>query len=140
MYAISHVITAAYLLFGTAIDIRIQKLPRWYLLSGTAAAVVFRLCIREYTGSEYLIGGGAGILFGAISFLTKEQFGYGDSWMIGILGIFFGIRKLAAVLFLAFFTSALAAGYWMLRKKCDRHRAIPFYPFLCIGYMGGMLL
>ena len=140
MHTISYCIAAVYLLVGTGMDVRVQKIPKWYLLAGTAAVVIFRLCIQEYKGTDYFIGGTAGILFGLISFLTKEQFGYGDSWMIGILGVFFGIRQLVTVLFLTFLTSAVAAGYCMIGKKCDKHKAIPFYPFLCLGFIGGILL
>lgn len=129
-----------YLLAGTIVDIRIKKVPVLYLTVGTVSAVISQI----YEGKDAvwlcLMGGVVGLIFFAVSYLTRESFGYGDSWMIGILGVFLGVWQLFAVLGTAFFIAGLTSIVGLMSKKWTNKVAIPFYPFLTIAYVGAMLL
>ncbi|MEG0590677.1 MAG: prepilin peptidase, partial [Lachnospiraceae bacterium] len=61
--------------------------------------------------------------------------GYGDSWMILLLGSFLGFWKLLSLLGIAFLLSGGMAALCIGKKKWNRKQALPFIPFLAVGYM-----
>lgn len=129
-----------YLVVGSIYDLKRQMIPVWYLALGTVGA----LCSSIYFESDgwyiWAAGGAAGVLFLIAAKMTKESIGYGDGWMITNLGIYCGIWKLSFLLFFTFAGAALAAGIGMFWKKWSRKKRIPLYPFLILGYIGGMVL
>ena len=128
-----------FLFMGMLWDIRKREVPMVYLLIGTIGAVAIQIWQRPQLWYECLLGVIIGILFCLLSKVTKEQIGYGDSWMILNLGICFGAWKLLAILALGFGVCSLITVVGVLRKKLRRKERIPFYPFLMIGVAGVML-
>lgn len=121
-------------------DIRTRKLHFGFLISGfliAAAGWKYRVDAK----AAYVIAGFiAGLICMAISRITEESFGYGDSILVMILGSFLGIWEL---LYVMLFASALAALYsvmMILTKKMNRKSTIPFVPFIASGYIGGMMI
>lgn len=117
-------------------DLVKREVPVWYLTVGTLVAIVWQ--IFGYKGEELLLlfGGLTGIFFFFMSRCTGQAFGYGDSWMILILGITLGIWRLLVALGIAFLGAALIAGIGIASKRLTRKSRIPFFPFLFIGYLG----
>lgn len=76
-----------------------------------------------------------GTVFLLVSRWTKEAVGYADSWLIFILGLGLGIRKLLIVLSVAFFCSGILAAVLLFQKQ-KRKKEIAFIPFLLVGYLG----
>lgn len=76
-----------------------------------------------------------GILFWVISKITKEAIGYGDSWVITLLGIYLGGKDLIRVLFTASFLAAIVSLILMWKQGWKREGNLPFVPFLTIGLM-----
>ena len=50
-----------------------------------------------------------GIVLGIISWITREAVGYGDVWIITLLGIYLGIWDTVTLVCIAFFFSSIAA-------------------------------
>lgn len=123
------------LIIVSAIDIKCRKIPAGILLSMNIGAFIFQcLCHRE--DAALILGGAAtGIMFLAVSRITKEGVGYADSLGILGMGIYLGLWKLFEVLAGAFFLLALCAMVVLARKKMSRKIALPFYPFLTTGYI-----
>ena len=79
-------------------------------------------------------GAAVGVLFIFMSKVTKEGIGYGDSLGIFVLGMYLGVWSLLEVLSGAFFLLAISAAVLLAGKRMSRKCALPFYPFLTIGY------
>ena len=88
---------------------------------------------------EVVLGIGIGVGFLLISKWTKEQIGYGDSWLILILGIYIGFGNLLVVLFVASLGAALFSLVFCMLHQWNRNYTIPFVPFLAAAYVGVML-
>ena len=84
-------------------------------------------------------GAGVGILFLLVSKVTREGFGYGDSWAILALGIYLGLWGVLDVLVGTFCFLAVAALVCLTAKKMSRKHTIPFIPFLAAGYLLSVL-
>ena len=80
-----------------------------------------------------------GIVIGAIFFLisrlTNEAIGYGDAWMITLLGAYVGGKDLIRLLFTASFLAAVVSLVWMWKQGWKREGSLPFVPFLTIGLL-----
>lgn len=125
-----------FLMAASVWDILKRKIPVIYLIAGTITALFALILSSEIVWGEILLGGITGIAFFLLSKYTKESIGYGDSWMIFILGITVGVWKLMVILGIAFLAAIIAAGIGIMERKITKKSRIPFYPFLLIGYLG----
>ena len=133
-------IFAVYLLALAAMDIRTRRLHLGILLLGFPLAVSARIVVGNIPAALVIAGGASGALFVAVSRVTEEAFGYGDSILITVTGIFLGIWDLLSMLVTAFFLAAVFSGIMMSRKKYTRKSSFPFVPFLAAAYLGGILI
>lgn len=76
-----------------------------------------------------------GILFWVVSRLTNEAVGYGDCWVITLLGMYLGWKDLLHLLFTASFLAGIVSLIWMWKQGWKREGGLPFVPFLTIGLM-----
>lgn len=134
------VVSAVYLGLLAGVDIRERKIPIWMLAAGGAAAAVYQLAMQKVPIVLVLSGAAVGMVFLAVSRGTKEAFGYGDSLLILVLGIYLGFWSLLYLLAGAFFLSALFAAAVLAYRKFKRKTSYPFIPFLAIAYFTGILL
>ena len=99
---------------------------------------------KSRSSFEYLFplfqGAVPGIVLGIISWITREAVGYGDVWIITLLGIYLGIWDTATLVCIAFFFSSIAAVGCLVWKKFRRDTRIPFVPFLTAAYVGVVFL
>ena len=65
-------------------------------------------------------GGAVGLVFLAVSKVTEEAFGYGDSMVIGVLGIYLGFWNLLSMLVLTFILAAMTAMFVLTKQKFHR--------------------
>ena len=133
-------IFAVYLLALAAMDIRTSRLHLGILLLGFPLAVSARIVVGNIPAALVIAGGASGALFVAVSRVTEEAFGYGDSILITVTGIFLGIWDLLSMLVTAFFLAAVFSGIMLSRKKYTRKSSFPFVPFLAAAYLGGILI
>ena len=85
-------------------------------------------------------GVAVGLLFFGISKVTKEAVGYGDSWLVTILGMYLGGRRLLEVILTATVLAGIFSLIFCVFQGWDRKRSIPFVPFLTVAYLGVVLL
>lgn len=74
---------------------------------------------------------GAVLLF--LGFVTREDIGYGDGWLVLVMGMSLGFQTSFLALLLALGISALAGGFLLVFKRVNRSYRIPFAPFLFLG-------
>lgn len=73
-----------------------------------------------------------GILLLLFSYVTREQIGYGDGFLVLVLGMWMDMGQLCNMLFIASIISFLTV-------VCLKKRELPFVPFLTVGYIIGVL-
>lgn len=135
MWEMSQFIVIAVLAGLSVVDIYSRQIPVSVLVGGSLSVLGYQIFIEK--GNVWLIIGGigVGILFLLVSRSTREGIGYGDSWVILILGIYLGVWRLLEVLAAAFLILEAAAVVCLVIKKMSRKYKLPFLPFLTIGYL-----
>ena len=144
-----NVIVFIFLVTGTVWDIKRKTVPVKYLVIWGVVCVIytgFRVFLFNDTKilREILQGvlpGGIGLF---LAYVTREQIGYGDGWVIAFIGWLLGIKAVLIYVFLALTAvTAFSIGLLVL-QKAKRKTRIPFIPFLlltgCISTIGGGFL
>ena len=121
-------------------DFKKKTMPAVLLIVFSITVLGF-VIFGDSVGVRLRVGGAVlGILFLLISKCTKEAIGYGDSWLILFLGIQLGYLEAISVLFAASLLAAVASLFILWKCNWKRDTSLPFVPFLCISYLGAMLL
>lgn len=121
-------------------DWRKRTIPALLLIVLSAVVGIVVLCC-DVVSLRLRVGGLLlGSLFFVISKITKESIGYGDSWLILLLGIYMGYLRAIGVLFAASVLAGLVSIFFLWKHCWKRTATLPFVPFLCISYLGAMVL
>ena len=139
MWEISQVFCMGILLSLSVIDIHFRRIPVDILVMASIAALVYQGITRQADLWMAAGGAGVGILFLLVCKVTREGFGYGDSWAILALGIYLGLWGVLDVLAGTFCLLAAASLICLTAKKMSRKHTIPFIPFLAAGYLLSVL-
>jgi len=140
MCEIEKAIVAVLLMVMAYRDLRTKQISCLSLVVMAVLVLALRMLFVEDTIWSTLGGVAVGISFFFISKYSRESVGYGDSWLIFLLGIFLGGKKVMEVIFTASFLAALfSVGYGLVRGW-NRKNTIPFIPFLAVAYVGVALL
>lgn len=105
-----------------------------------AVAGIFGAWYQGKIGWQYAAAVAVGLIFLAISFMTKGELGMGDSLLIIALGTMLSLEELVMVLMMAMAGCTVYAGVLLLGFRKNRKTQIPFVPFLLLGYTGGLLM
>ena len=140
MWSISQVVTIGMLSALSIGDIYSRRIPVYILVFCNLAAMGYQIFIGKEDIWLILGGIGIGILFLLISRVTGEGIGYGDSWLILIMGIYLGVWKLLEALMSAFLFLGAAAAVCLALKKMSKKYKLPFIPFLTAGYLFNILV
>ena len=109
----------------------------WILSVFSLAAV---LITKRNSVLEILGGLGIGLFFLFVSYITKEKIGYGDSWLVIVLGIYLGGNKLIKLMLIASFTASLVSLIYGMLRKWNRNTSLPFIPFMMLAFVGVLFL
>lgn len=94
----------------------------------------------DSTSGNVLIGGVFGFfLLMAIVILSRGGMGMGDVKMATLMGLALGFPHLIVGLFVGVFTGGIVAVVLLALKRKGRKQAIPFGPFLAIGFMTALI-
>lgn len=140
MCEIEHGLVAVLLGIIAYRDLRTKQISCLSLVLMAVLVLVLRMIFVEDSMWSTLGGVAVGISFFFISKYSRESVGYGDSWLILLLGIFLGGKMIMELVFVASFLAALySIGYGFIRGW-NRKNTIPFIPFLTLAYLGVVLL
>lgn len=139
MWSVETVCCLLFLVLCAGIDMRYKSIPAALIIiaaAGSAAGLVL------LNGDWVLAAGGAliGVFCLIVSKLTRQGFGYGDSLLILILGVFIGIWHIISVLLIAFLSSSVYSIFLLIIGKKGPKYSYPFIPFLVLGYLGVICL
>ena len=121
------------------IDYKHSIIPDGLILPGLATGVIYRFVIPLFLRSEILwldnvsgllIGGGFFLL---IAIVSGGGMGGGDIKLMGMLGLFLGLKKIVMIALLSFLIGALFSLPLLLFKKKSRKDMIPFGPFIALS-------
>ena len=134
------------LLIGSVYDWKYFSLPVWLLAAsifGGATGALYSLLEEPSVvnvGMDFLPGTIALIL----SYITKEQIGYGDGLLLLAMGGCVGLQQTITVVGIALGASFLVSVGLVILRKAGRSQKLPFVPFLFAGWImtwgGGILL
>lgn len=112
-----------------------REIPLAAVWLGIAAAVVLRICGLAGDGSlrSALLSVLPGLLFWMLGFVSREKVGYGDGWMLVMIGLYTGLWKCFLILTAGLVSSSVAALLLLACKRITREYQLPFAPFLLIG-------
>ena len=135
-WLVCRILFAVYLIGLSVMDLRARRLKFSFLMAGFLFAVAGELCGRD---TPVLPAGAAvGGIFLAVSRLTGEAFGYGDSILITVMGSFIGFWNILSLLIAAFLMAAAFSVFLLAGKRFGRKDSFPFVPFLTAAYIVGM--
>ena len=127
-----------FLAVASVIDWRKREIPMTLLFIKSAGSTIFAIYCKDITIWYRLAGGALGIMLFVVSTVTKEAIGYGDSWLILLLGVYLGIFRVLQLLFAASILAVLFAVFYLWVRKWNRKATLPVVPFLTIAYLGVM--
>jgi leader peptidase (prepilin peptidase)/N-methyltransferase len=112
-----------------------KEIPLIVVWIGMAAAVILRAAGVIETESWEMMGAAfmPGVMFWVISYVTREKVGYGDGWILLLIGLFIGAAKCIAVLMTALFVESIFLILLLALRKINRDKEVPFVPFLLVG-------
>lgn len=112
-----------------------RKVPLAVVWLGMLTAVCLR--IGGVMGETGMMTTALSLLPGAgfflLSFLTGEKVGYGDGWVLLMIGLFLGVYQCFLILLVGLMAESAVAIVLLVLRKIKRDREIPFLPFLLLG-------
>lgn len=135
LIAVSRMICLGILVSLAVMDLRYRRISSSMLVTGSILAAGYSLLFDR--SHIWLSFGGLmiGLMFVAVSKVTGEKLGYGDSWLLCILGIYLGTWNLLELLTVAWMAAALTAAAVLVLRKCRRGTVLPMVPFIAAGYL-----
>ncbi|WP_020573711.1 prepilin peptidase [Actinopolymorpha alba] len=126
------------------VDLRVRLLPNAVVLPSYAVVAVL-LTLAALVSGEWrhlagaLLGGAALWAFLALlGLLSPSGMGFGDVKLGGVLGLglgWFGMGQVLVGTVLAFVLGALVSLVLIVARRATRRSAIPFGPFLILGFL-----
>lgn len=124
---------------GSYFDLKNQKIPIWFLMVAGVLAVFVNILFDYQDLFMILCGICVGGLLLIAGWISKEEIGYGDGIGVLVLGIFEGGLELLSILLIAFLLSSIWGVLKVIVFRKSRKEMMPFFPFLLISFLGGMM-
>lgn len=140
MCKVAEIVVLLFLLIAAYKDWKTKRISVLFLFVMSVVMLGIRLLIIEESLLSTLGGVAIGIVFFMFSKCTKESVGYGDSWLILLLGIFLGGKRVLEVVLIAMLFSGVFSIVHCMRYGWDRKQTIPFIPSLAAAYIGVVFL
>ena len=74
-----------------------------------------------------------GVMFWILSFVTHEKVGYGDGWMLTMIGLYMGLWTCFLILMVGLISSSLVVLILLMFRRVSKDYQLPFAPFLLFG-------
>lgn len=115
-------------------DIRQKKISLWIIAIGAVAIVVCVPFCHSCSILDRLGGLAVGVIVTIISIATRGKIGMGDGMILCLTGLGLGFWVNLELFAIALFVAAIISIILLIARRVDRKKAIPFVPFLVIGY------
>lgn len=134
------------LLVGSIYDWKYFGLPVWLLLAGAVGGIsgaVYSLFWEKSSVINVIMAFLPGTIALMLSYITKEQIGYGDGLILISMGGCMGIEQILVVVGIALGASFVVSVALVILRRVERTQKLPFVPFLFAGWImawGGRVL
>ena len=95
------------------IDWKKREIPIWLLVIFSMVVLCFAIFGEEVSVVYRLVGLAFGGVLFVVSKITKEAIGYGDSWIITLMGVHLGIMQVLQLVLIASLLSAAVALFYL---------------------------
>lgn len=112
-----------------------QKIPLAVVWAGMIVAV----CLKVWNGPEGLsiMALGLSLLpglgFWMLGRITEEKVGYGDGWMLLMIGLYTDLPRCFLILLIGLLAESFAGLALLAFHRISKDQRIPFAPFLLLG-------
>lgn len=130
-------LTCAALGVCTYTDVRYRKIYKKVTAVYLFLALAGHLIMGSAGIRQLVLGLAPGMCCLAVSWLTKQGLGYGDSILILVCGLSLGAERCVEMLCIGLFWAGVWALFLFRLKKADRKKEFPFVPFLMAGALIG---
>lgn len=146
---IAKMLIALVCLVGSAcVDFREHRIPNLFPAIMAVSGVVLlaagyftqQVGATSYIVSSAIAAGGCVLFLTVASFLSKGGIGAGDIKLLGALGLLCGVYTICETAFISITLCALASIPLLLLKKKTIKGALPFGPFVLIGFAASVIL
>lgn len=129
------IILFLFLAFCAVWDAVKKEIPLFVVWIGMLTAFILHVIGVSADESWIMIGAALlpGAIFWAISYVTREKVGYGDGWVLLMIGLFIGVAKCIAVLVTALLAEFVCLVLLLALRKIHKDNEVPFVPFLLVG-------
>ena len=112
-----------------------REIPLVVVWLGMIAAIVLHIqgLVGNQTWQAVVLSAIPGVMFWILSFITGEKVGYGDGWVLIMIGLFMGLWKCFLILMIGLISSSLVVLILLALKRVSRNYQFPFAPFLLFG-------
>ena len=107
----------------------------WFQVIGRMMVCLALVFMAYKDVREHKVSLVIGSLFIVISKATREGLGYGDSWLMCILGGYLGIWNMLELLVMTWMLTAVVAGIILARSRFKKRTSIPLVPLITVGYI-----
>ena len=112
-----------------------KEIPLGLVWIGIAMAIVMHA--TGILGEETWLSIGISVLpasvFWMLSFITREKVGYGDGWVLFMIGIYMGFMKCVLILMAALVLESIILLVLLVLGKIHKEEEVAFVPFLLLG-------
>ena len=112
-----------------------REIPLVVVWLGITAAIVLHIQGQgvNHTWQAAALSVIPGVTFWILSVITGEKVGYGDGWILIMIGLFMGLWKCFLILMIGLISSSLVVLILLAVRKVSKNYQLPFAPFLLLG-------
>ena len=112
-----------------------RTIPLVVVWLGIIVAVLLRIegLAGDETWLTVILSAIPGSAFWLLSFISDERVGYGDGWMLLMIGLFVGLWNCFLILMTALISGSIVALVLLAAGKVSKDYQLPFAPFLLFG-------
>lgn len=129
------------LLMGSISDIRTRKISVKLLLLFGILAISYHVFLKIFRVGEgiellfYLMAVIPGAAMIGLAKVSRESIGYGDGYLLVVIGLFLGIKRTIVILTGALFITALSSMWLLVGKRAGLKKELPFIPALLAAFL-----
>lgn len=112
-----------------------KKIPLAVVWIGIATAIVLQIqgMSGEWSWLSITLSVLPGVIFWMLSLITGEKVGYGDGWMLIMIGLFMGLWRCLLILLVGLVSESFVVLILLVFRRVSKDRQVPFAPFLLFG-------